>query len=116
MILKYKRKIEKKKVFLAIIIVILIILIAFFITKKTMVNNLELNDKFLKNYSTVVDDVKYSLTIDNNVVYENSFELKIEIDDKDETSKYKVIVSLRSIENVLDSSYIYHDSFNTFSE
>lgn len=101
MILKYKRKTRKKKVFFAIIIFILIILVAFFITKKTMINNLKLNDKFLKNYSTVVDDVKYSLTIDNNVVYENSFELKVEIDDKDETSKYKVIV----LEEGISSSF-----------
>lgn len=73
---------RKNKIFFIILIFIFIILAIFLTRKSTMINNLSLDNNFFKNYSTVVDNVKYSLTIDTNVVYEDSFELQVEINEK----------------------------------
>ena len=79
---KYKKRMRKNKIFFIILIFIFIILAIFLTRKSTMINNLSLDNNFFKNYSTVVDNVKYSLTIDTNVVYEDSFELQVEINEK----------------------------------
>lgn len=102
--MKYRKLTRRKKVLILTLIVILIIIIVCIITMKSIINNWKLKSEFSKNYSTVVDDVEYSLTIDDNIVYENSIELKIKIDDEDETSNYKIKVSKENeSENLLES-------------
>ena len=100
---KYKKRMRKNKIFFIILIFIFIILAIFLTRKSTMINNLSLDNNFFKNYSTVVDNVKYSLTIDTNVVYEDSFELQVEINEKDETVKYKIVVLDEGTSNIFES-------------